>query len=408
MPEAPPGLMAPGGRGDARRLWGFCLESTLFVALVLAVVVLVASMLSVKLGISVAVIEIVLGVAIGNTLGLEAPEWLVFLATFGGVVLTFLAGAEVDPGLLRAKAKESLVIGGLSFLLPFAAVLLCARYLAGWDWRAAAIAAIALSSTSLAVVYAVLVETGLNVTEIGKLIMAATFVTGLGAVGTLSVLFTTPTWWLVPFVGVSALLIWVMPKLEPWFFARFGNRVTEPEIKGAFAALLVLMWLGERAGRQAVLPAFLLGLALARTFERHRAEQRRFRVVAFSLLTPLFFVRSGMNVSLDAVWGGLGLVALLLAAKLAFKGIAVYPVARRWVPEHATFTTLLLSTELTFGTIAATAGLNAGVIDSAQFSVLVAVVVLSAVVPTAIAQRWFTPTVTGTAGGLRRRPVGQE
>jgi Kef-type K+ transport system membrane component KefB len=355
------------------------------------VVVLAASMVSVELGISIAVIEILLGVVVGNLLGLQAPEWMVFLAGFGSILLTFLAGAEVDPEVLRERLVASLAIGGVSFALPFVGALLVARYGLGWDWPAAEIAGAAMSTTSLAVVYAVLVETGLTRTAIGKLIMAATFVTDLGTAAALSVLFLRPNRWTIPFVLVSGLLIVVMPRLERWFFTRYGNRVIEPELKGAFAALLVLMWLGELAHSHAVLPAFLLGLALARTFARRQPEQQRLRVVAFALLTPFFFIRSGMNVSLAAVAANLGLLGLFLAVKLTGKFVGVWPLARRYARPHATYLTLLMSTGLTFGTIAATYGLNAGVIDRAQFSVLVSVVVLTAVVPTAIAQWRFTP-----------------
>jgi hypothetical protein len=72
-------------------------------------------------------------------------------------------------------------------------------------------------------------------------------------------------------------------------------------------------------------------------------------------------------------------------------GPFVYPLARRAAPRHATCSTLLMSTGLTFGTISALFGLNAGIVDTTQFSLLVTVVVLSAVVPTAIAERWFLP-----------------
>jgi len=263
----------------------------------------------------------------------------------------------------------------------------------GWDWQAAGIAGVALSTTSLAVVYAVLVETGLNTTEIGKAIMAATFVTDFGTAAALSVLFIHPNLWMIPFIGGSAALIVLMPRMERWFFPRYGNRVIEPELKGAFAALFVLMYLGERAQSHAVLPAFLLGLAVAPIFERHRLEQQRFRVVAFALLTPFFFIRSGMNVSLPDVWANVGLLIAFLAVKLALKFVGVYPAARRYMPDHANYTTLLMSTGLTFGTISASYGLTAGIIDRAQFSVLVTVVVLTAIVPTATAQRFFAPQV---------------
>jgi Kef-type K+ transport system membrane component KefB len=369
-------------------------DSSLFVAMALGVAILVGSMISVEIGLSVSVIEIVLGVVLGNTFDLTTPDWLVFLASFGSVVLTFLAGAEVDPVELRETWKSSLLIGSFSFAAPFTAALLVCRYAFGWDWQAAQIGGIALSTTSLAVVYAVLVESGLNATGIGKQLMSATFVTDLGTVGALSVLFIHPNWWLAPFLVVSVALIVVMPRLDGWFFARYGDRVIEPEIKGAFAALLVLMWLADQSAGQAVLPAFLLGLAVSRTFARHRKVQDRFRVIAFGLLTPFFFLHSGMNVSLPLVYANAGLLVVLLGVKLAAKSVAIYPLARLYHGPHAAFTTLLMSTGLTFGTIAATYGLTAGIITNAQFSVLVTVVVITAVLPTAIAQRLFSPDVS--------------
>ena len=363
----------------------------LLIATIFGFLILLASMISVELGLSVAIIEIALGVIAGNVLGVATTPWIDFIASFAGIVLTFLAGAEVDPTLLREKAKESLLIGGLSFALPFVGVGLFAYFVAGWDLRQSQIAGIALSTTSLAVVYAVLVETGLNKTEIGKIIMAATFVTDLGTALALTLLFIQPTPFLLLFIGVSVAAILGMLMLERWFFARYGDRVIEPEIKGAFAVLFLLMWTADLAKSHAVLPAFLLGLALARVFQRHPEEHRRFRVVAFSLLTPFFFFKGGLNVSLSALAGSVPLLVAFFVAKIGLKFAGVFPVALRYVRPHATYTTLLMSTGLTFGTISSLYGLNAGIIDRTQFSVLVSVIILSAVVPTAIAQRLFSP-----------------
>jgi Kef-type K+ transport system membrane component KefB len=172
---------------------------------------------------------------------------------------------------------------------------------AGWDLRQAEIAGIAMSTTSLAVAYAVLVETGQTNTEIGKTITAATFVTDLGTALALSLLFITPTPYLALFVGVSIAAIVAMLLLERWFFARYGDRLIEPEIKGAFAVLFFLMWTADLAKSQAVLPTFLLGLSVAQVFQRYPAQHRRFRVVAFAILTPFFFFKGGLNVSLSAL-----------------------------------------------------------------------------------------------------------
>lgn len=387
--------------------------ANLYIAMMAGLLILVASMVSVEMGLSVALIEIALGVLAGNLLGLATTPWLDFLAGFAGIVLTFLAGAEVDVPLMRTKVKESLLIGGISFVAPFLGTWAFCQTVLGWPLPTAQLAGVALSTTSLAVVYAVLVETGLTAHPIGKLLMAATFVTDFGVAAALSLLFIQPTWWLVGFVLISIAIIAVMPGLHRWFFTRYGGRVIEPEIKGAFAALLVLMFFAELAQSHAVLPAFILGLAVSHVFEQHRETQRRFRVVAFAFLTPFFFLKGGMNVSLGLVWANLPLLGMLFLVKLVTKGLGVYPPAIRYLPRReAMFTTLLMSTGLTFGTISSLYGLRSGIFDQAQFSVIVTVVVLSAVVPTFIAQRWFEPrpeTVLPTgATPVLVRPRGGE
>jgi Kef-type K+ transport system membrane component KefB len=369
--------------------------SGLAIAAILAGSILLAGTVSVELGLSVAIIELAAGFVVGNAFSITPPDWVTFIATFAGVVLAFLAGAEVDTPQLRREWRASFSIGTVSFAAPFVVVGLLAYYGLGWNHRQAEIAGIALSTTSLAVVYAVLVETGLNQTLIGKRLMSATFVTDLGTVVTLTVLFIQPSLWIVPFAVVSIGVIYGLPKLAPWFFARYGDRVTEPEIKLVFALLFLLMWLAGRAHSHAVLPAFILGLVMSKHYAQHRAEQHRMRVVAFAFLTPFFFFKGGMSISASALWANLGILALLFAGKMVPKLAGVYPLARRYTSPHATFTTLLMSTGLTFGTISALYGLNAGIIDRTQFSLLVAVVVLSAIVPTAIAQRFFQPQADG-------------
>lgn len=360
-------------------------------ATILAALILVAAIVSVEFGISVAIIEITLGVAGSSLFGLRPTPWIDFIGSFAGIVLTFLAGAEVDRQLLRREWKPAILIGGLSFLLPFVAVGVFAHYVAGWNIRQSEIAGVALSTTSLAVVYAVLVETGLAASRLGKILMAATFVTDLGTAIALSVLFLRPSAYLALFVVVSVFVILVMIAFQRPFFQRYGERVIEPEIKGAFLALFVLMWAADLAQSHAVLPAFLLGLAVSDVFKRHPEEQRRFRIVAFAFLTPIFFLKGGLNVDVRQLAAGVWLLFAFLFVKIATKFLGVLPAALRFVRPHAVFTTLLMSTGLTFGTISSLYGLNAGIINRQQFTILLGAVIGSAVIPTVVAQRWFAP-----------------
>jgi Kef-type K+ transport system membrane component KefB len=365
----------------------------IYAATLVALMIFLASVISVEAALSAAIIEIGAGVIAGNFLGLHPAEWMDFLAGFGGILLTFLAGAEVDPQLLKDKLKESLLIGGLSFLAPYLAAIAYCYWVAHWTWQASLIAGCALSTTSLAVVYAVLVETGLTDTGIGKIIMASTFVTDLGTALALSLTFAEWSFRTAGFLAGSACVIALVPRYLPRIFERYGARVIEPEIKLLFFLLFLFMSLGKWGQSHAVLPVFVLGLSLAGMFREHRDLQRKLRIVAFAMITPFFFIKGGMNVSLRDLGENWQLLAILFGVKTIAKFIGVWPVARRYANEHAGYLTLLMSTGLTFGTISSLYGLQAGHIDSSQFSVLVGVVIATAVIPTFIAQRWFSPAL---------------
>ncbi len=380
---------------------------------------LLASLISIRVGISVALIEIVMGVIGGNFLDLHTTPWIDFLAAFGAVLLTFLAGAEIDPESLRRHLRPSVTIGVISFAAPFAVAFALAWFGLRWSLQASEIAGLALSTTSVAVVYAVMIETGLAARDIGKLILAACFITDLGTVLFLGLLFANVDLLLVGFAAATAVAVAVVPRLTRLLVARVPGRVSEPEIKFLFLVLLLLGGIAQIAGSEAVLPAYLIGLAVAGVFVADRALVHRMRATAFSLLTPFYFLKAGSLVSLPAIAAGAGLIALFLAAKVGAKVIGVWPTARAFgLPTRdANYTTLLMSTGLTFGTIAALYGLTNGYIDRPTYTILVTVVILSAVVPTLIATTFFEPEPAGDeafddfeaaeeidAGPLRRPP----
>ena len=364
-----------------------------YAAMWVALLIFLASIISVEAALSAAIIEIAAGVLAGNFLGLHPAPWMDFLAGFGGILLTFLAGAEVDPAILKTKFKESLLIGGFSFLVPYLAAIGYCYWVANWTWEASLIAGCALSTTSLAVVYAVLVETGLTDSTIGKIIMASTFVTDMGTALALSLTFAEWSLQTLWFLLGSALIIIVAPRYLPRVFERYGARVIEPEIKLLFLLLFAFMALGRWGQSHAVLPVFVFGLCLAKMFRDHKELQRKLRIVAFAMITPFFFIKGGMNVSLSEVAENWQLLLILFGVKSFAKFIGVWPLAKRYADNHAEYLTLLMSTGLTFGTISSLYGLQAGHITSSQFSVLVAVVIATAIIPTFVAQRWFSPTL---------------
>jgi Kef-type K+ transport system membrane component KefB len=370
-----------------------------WVAFVWIAMALAASLISIRLGISVALVEILVGAVAGNLPGasqyVQQTEFTMFLASIGSVMLTFLAGAEIDPVSLKRHWKASLSIGFVSFSVPFLGAFGFCYLVLDWSLRASEIGGIALSTTSVAVVYAVMVETGLNREDLGKLILAACFVTDLGTVLMLGGLFTSFGGVLVVFVAVSAAVLAMLPVTTRLIIKRFGHRVSEPEIKFLLVVLLGIGALATRAGSEAVLPAYISGLVIAGIFLHDRVLIDRMRSICFALLTPFFFLRAGTLISASSLVSGVGVIVLLLCVKLVAKGIGVWPTAAVFgVPRRErAYLTLLMSTGLTFGSIAALFGLTNGLISQQQYSELVTVVILSAFVPTLVAQQLFQPRV---------------
>jgi len=356
---------------------------------------LVASLLSVRLEISVALVEIAIGVIGGNLMHLEITNWVNFLAGFGAVVLTFLAGAEIDPHSLKENLKPSIIIGFLSFLLPFLLGMGVAYYALGWNINAAKITGIALSTTSVAVVYAVMVESGLTATRFGQAILAACFVTDLGSVLALGLLFTGFSLKFLGFTVILILAVLIATPVASQIFKLYNGKVSEPEIKFVFLILALLAFLAVYSGSEAVLPAYIIGMAMAGFFLQYKETLHKMRAIAFVAFTPFYFIKAGALVSPKALVASFGLIILLLIVKVAAKFIGVLPTTRffGYNNRNGMYTTLLMSTGLTFGSISALYGLTNHYITDAQYSAIIAVVILSAIIPTMIAQRFFLPVL---------------
>ncbi|MEH2562787.1 cation:proton antiporter [Bradyrhizobium sp. AZCC 2289] len=362
---------------------------------------LIASLLSIWFRVSTALSEIVVGtiaqLIIGAVIGQAVlgtdESWVKFLSGIGAIVLTFLAGAELDPVVFRLKWKEAAAVGLASFLFPFLGCTAAAYYLLGWEPMPSWLAGVAMSTTSVAVVYAVMLEFGFNRTDYGKSVLAACFVTDLGTVVALGLIFAPFTFKTLVFLVVGAVVFLVLPWLTPRFFKLYGNRPSELETKFLLLCLFGMGALANWADSEAVLPAYLIGMVLAGTVGKDHALIRRLRTLTFGLLTPFYFIRAGSFVSIPALVAAPAAFLLFLAVKIGAKIAGVYPVTKLFAApdKEAMYTTLLMSTGLTFGTISALFGLSHGIISQAQYSSLVATVIASAVIPTVIANAFYLP-----------------
>jgi Kef-type K+ transport system membrane component KefB len=362
----------------------------------------VSALIASSLGLSIALVEICVGVGaaaatgafgLGGILAADS-EWVRFLATSGAVVLTFLAGAELDPDVIRTKLTEVSVVGLVGFIAPFLGCAALAYYGLGWDTNASWLCGIALSTTSMAVVYAVMLETGFNKTEFGKGILGSCFINDLGTVIALGLLFAPFTYKTIVFIVGSVVALYLLPVTTAWLTRHYAYRTAAIRTKWVMLILFGLGALALWSGSEAVLPAYLAGMVLAGGAARDTHWIRRLRTLTVGFLTPFYFLRAGTLVSLSALLAAPLVFLALLLGKVASKIFGLYPFISTFRQDRNErwYYTLMMSTGLTFGTISSLYGLAHGLVTQEQYSFLVAAVIASAVVPTIIAGLAFVPT----------------
>ncbi len=252
---------------------------------------------------------------------------------------------------------------------------------------------LALSTTSVAVVYALMVESGLNETNLGKVILAACFVNDLGTVIALGLIFTKFDFWFYLFSILMIVLTPIIPFISNYFFKWVKNHPSEPEVKFTFVIIALFGFFAVKGYLEAVLPAYIIGAVLANQFMKNKELVRRMRATAVSILTPFYFLKAGSLVDLKVVISSVILVVIFFFSKIVAKFLGIFPLGYlfKFNLRVNAYTTLMMSTGLTFGTISALFGLQNGIINREQYSVLVVCVILTALIPTIIANSFFKP-----------------
>jgi len=360
-----------------------------------------SAILAHHLRISIALVEICVGVIVANIANhLFGPdafgsnlEWLRFLASTGAILLTFLAGAELDPKVIRTKWKEVAVVGIVGFLAPFLGCAAFARFILHWDPRASWLAGVALSTTSMAVVYAVMLETGFNRTEFGKGILGACFINDLGTVIALGILFAPFNYKTIVFIVASFIIFALFPATTSFLTKTYGYKTAAIRAKWVVLVLFGLGALALWSGSEAVLPAYIAGMLLAEFASKEHQWVKRLRTLTVGFLTPFYFIRAGSLVSIGALISAPFIFLVLFISKVISKIFGLYPIIGIFRKEKREkwYYTLLMSTGLTFGTISALYGYSHGIVTQHQYSFLVATVIASAVIPTLIANLAFLP-----------------
>ena len=363
---------------------------------------LISTIIANRLKISNALMEIIIGAIVGflafksgytEKLALDT-DWMKFIAGVAAIMLTFLAGSELNPDSLKSKFKEITIVGLVGFFAPFIGATLIAYFILHWGLQSSLLTGIALSTTSMAVVYAVMIEYGFNKTSFGKSILGTCFVNDLGTVIGLGLIFAPFTYKTLIFIAVTVILIFILPSVTNFLIKHFAYKTAAIRTKWILFILLSMGILAMWSGSEPVLPAYIIGMILAKTIEKDNFFVRRLRTMTIGFLTPIYFLRAGALVSLPAIAGAFLVFILLFGGKILFKIFGLYPVISTFKKhkKEKWYYTLLMSTGLTFGTISALYGLTNNIINTEQYSIIVGVVIASAVIPTLVANKFFLPS----------------
>jgi Kef-type K+ transport system membrane component KefB len=377
------------------------LEHIFIIASIWLGLAVISAIIAYHLKISIALVEICVGIFaaflsdkfFGTELVGNNQEWLKFLASAGSIFLTFLAGAELDPKVIKVKLKEVFLVGFIGFFAPFIGASLISYFLLKWDIRASLLSGIALSTTSMAVVYSVMLETGLNKTEYGKGILGACFINDLGTVIALGLIFSPFSIKTLVFVILTVIVLILFPIITQFITKIYGNRTAAIRIKWVSFVLFAMSAFAIWSGSEAVFPAYLLGMALAEFATKNNIWVRRVRSLTVGFLTPFYFIRAGSLVGISSLVSAPFVFLILFLSKVISKIFGLFPVISifRSDQKERWYYTLLMSTGLTFGTISALFGYSHNIINKEQYSLLVITVIASAVIPTMIANFYFLP-----------------
>ena len=337
-----------------------------------AMLIAAASFYSDAIGVAPAIFEIVLGLA-AAALGLHVGEPLTLLSLMGSVFLMYIAGLEIDPVLLRRNLGKSLVIGGAGFIAPLASSYAVLRLL-GYSSLQAVYAGLGVSTTGVAIVYAIIKSAGLIRRRIGQVIFATAMVADVIVV----LLFTFLASSRSPIMIGYFILVIVFPIVFAKIIHGLPHSSAEGELRIILAVLIGAALVSELVGVHAILFAFILGIATRQFIHKRRIVEAKISGLTFGFLAPIFFTTAGMSAYPENPEKSILLALILFAVS--------YPA--KVLVTHTLFTILdgfkrlrlitIFGARLTVSTVIAFTGLKAGILPAS----LAGAIIISALIAT--------------------------
>jgi len=343
-----------------------------------ALFIVLSGAISIELGVSAAIVELLAGILAGPLLGVTHMPELDVLATLGIISLMYVAGLEIDFDLLRRNIKSSSSIGFSSFAVPFVLVSFVCFYLLGFTTEQTLLIGIALSTTSVAIVYPILYADGID--ELEKKILASAMVADLFSMIVLSLIFSKISWLTVILVIALFLFSLAVPYFGKRIFSHFKGNVIEIEFKLILFIIVGLTIASENAGLESAIVAFLAGMITSEVVANHEDLDKKLRFIVFGLFAPIFFFTVGLTIDVTSVFENVGLLLVLLVTCMVGKFVGTYVPAKRFLPGKAKYMGYLFNSRLSLGIVASTFGFQAGIIDQSVYAPLIGTIVLASIV----------------------------
>ena len=358
-------------------------------SLIVSVLIILAGVGALELGFSSSIFEILGGVFASNVLELGELRWIDFLSNVGLLGLMFFAGLETDPELMKKHFLKSLFIGFSSFFFPLVSVFYFSHYLLHYSFEASVLIGIALSTTSLALVYPLLKEKGLLKHTAGQVLLAAAMVVDISSMMTMSFLFEGINIYNLLFAVALILLLVRLPKWGERLFERYSGNQIEFKTRFILLVLIALGFLSDTVHINEAVLAFTTGIFFAELFRKDHVIEKKIRAIIFGFLAPFFFFKAGYSVKLSVVsWKVIFLSLFLGTVAFLTKYIGtIYATANLFKGAVYKLAGLFFNMRLTFGIVASVFGLKSGIIDEETYVALLLIIVVTSLIASVISNR---------------------
>jgi len=359
--------------------------------IVIPLLIVISGFVCLEFFIPIAIGEFIAGIVGELIFGVSRTPWLEFLSELGLISLMFLAGFEIDLPTLRRNKYRSVVVGGISFFTPFALIYLLCTFL-GISFVSSVLMGIALSTTSLAIVFPILREKGLLEEESGQLFLASAMVVDVISMLMISLVFYHFSIMSILILVLVILALFFIKKMVFPIFERYKGNRSEFELKFLLLIILAFAFLSQGAGMHEAVISFILGILFSDIDPEHEVIIDKLNSVVFSLLAPVFFFQAGTMIQIGKInFYVAGLFIIFLSLSVIGKFAGTYLPLRLFSSKIPEYAGIIFNYRLSFGLITAIYGFKKGRINSEMLNVILLCILCSSLLATYFEKRRFNP-----------------